>query len=112
LYKARLWINSGVVYVNGRNILFSNYLVKINDLITVLMAIPKKKIYITKLFFFKKFLKKKQKVFNYSEVNFPSMSGILFFLPYRIEDLRLTLKKKKKHWLKARVFAFLMNSFY
>jgi ribosomal protein S4 len=114
LYKARLWINLGTIYVNGRNILFPKYLVKINDLVTLLMEDSKKKKYIFKLFFLKKnkFRKKKQKLLNYSEINFPSMSGILFFLPYSIMDLRLTLKKKKKHWLKAKVFSFLINSFY
>ena len=97
LYKARLWVNFGTVYVNGRRILYPNYLVSINDIVTLLINNSKKKKYIINMFLIKNFYSKKQKSINYSEVNFVCMSGILFFLPYNIKDLRLTLKKKKKN---------------
>lgn len=45
----------------------------------------------------RKYHLKKQNLINYSEVNYKCISGILFHLPYKVEDLRLTLKKKRKY---------------
>jgi ribosomal protein S4 len=112
LHKSRLWISGGVVYVNGRLILYSNYLIKLNDLLTVFQRYPNKYRLVFSFISFKKNYPKKCSLLNYSEYNKKSRSGILFFLPYRVEDLRLTLKKKKKHWIKTKIFAFLVNSFH
>jgi hypothetical protein len=97
LQKARLWITAGVVYVNGCLILYFKHLIKVNDLLTVVHQSSKKYKHAVQFFSFKKRYPKIQTYLNYSEINKKSRSGILFFLPYRVEDLRLTLKKKKKY---------------
>jgi hypothetical protein len=36
------------------------------------------------------------KIYNFAEVNFSCLAGIFFFLPYKVENLQLILRRKKK----------------
>lgn len=49
------------------------------------------------MYVIKKYHSKKYKSLNTLEINYKCKSGILFYLPYKMEDLRIILKKKKKH---------------
>lgn len=112
LQKSKFWINSGIVYVNGKSINSHKHSVKINDLVSVIFPFFKLKKYIIRMYGIIKRHSKRQVLLNCAEINYKCISGILFFLPYKVEDLRLTLKKKRKHWIKTKVFSFLVNSFH
>lgn len=111
LKSARVWINSGLIYVNGKMIKFPRHIIKVGDLVTVLIY---KIIWSWAYDFwfgswkFKKF----NRYLNGSELSYRSTSAIIYYLPYKIEDIKLILKKRRKHWLKTRVFSFLVNSFH
>lgn len=111
LKTARTWIKFGSVYVNGRLIKYPRHLIKINDLVSVIRY----KIMWSKgyEFWLKTWRKKKiNRYLNGCELSYKCASAIIFSLPYKIEDIKIILKKRKKHWLKTRVFSFLVNSFH
>jgi ribosomal protein S4 len=111
LNTARVWINIGMVYVNGRLIKFPRHLTKISDLVTVLIyPILWTRHY---AFWLQSWYKRKtSRYLNGCELSYKASSAIIFYLPYKIEDIKLFLKKQRKHWIKTRFFSFLVNSFY
>jgi hypothetical protein len=100
-----------MVYVNGRLIKFSRHLVKICDLVTVLIyPILWYRHY---RFWLQSWYKRRSsRCLNGCELSYKATSAIIFYLPYKVEDIKLFLKKKRKHWIKTRFFSFLVNSFH
>jgi ribosomal protein S4 len=111
LKSARTWISLGLVYVNGKLIKFPRHVIKIGDLVSILIY---KLIWSWAYdFWFGSWRRRKlNRYLNGSELSYKCASAIIFYLPYKIEDIKIMLKKRRKHWLKTRVFSFLVNSFY
>ena len=112
LKKSRNWVKSGVVHVNGKSITFPRHATKINDLVTVSFQLHHWRRIAILFRRRRRSHKKYRKSLNNTVLSYRSISGIIFTLPYKVEDIKLKLKKRKKHWLKTRVFSYLVNSFH
>jgi ribosomal protein S4 len=111
LKKARKWVSRGVVFINGFPIIKNLYRVQINDLIKV--ALKRRVWYrFVRPWGLGKFHTKFYKIYNCVEINFRCLAAVFFFLPYKVENFKLLLRRRKKIWVRTKIFSCLVNSFY
>lgn len=111
LVKARAWIQRGCVFVNGSSVTKVVHRAKIQDLLSLALT---RRIW-KRLFGRSRSVKKKHmlkfRAFNCTEISLFCLAGILYLLPYRFKNIKYIIKRRRKIWIRASAFNFLMNSF-
>jgi ribosomal protein S4 len=112
LGKARSWIKRGAIYVNGRTVKSILQRTQLNDLIKLALKKKNWTKYFVKAYGFKRLHSRLYKAYNCAELSLRCLAGIFFILPYKIENMKFLLRRKKKMWLRTKIFSYLIHSFH
>lgn len=105
------WIDKGVISVNGLIKYYTNYRINLNDNIAIVGPPALWKNRLTKIWGVRKYHMRFYKSINYSELSYICVSGILLKLPFKIKEIKLLLKKRRKIWIKFKTFLYLTHNF-
>ena len=109
--KAYYWVNQGVVAVNNF-ISLSKHNVQVNDFIKIIGPQHLWRYKLVKLWGLKRWHTRFYYSLNYSELIYLISSGIIIKIPTQLNEIKSIFRKKRKSWLKANTFLYLVNSFY
>jgi ribosomal protein S4 len=109
--KAKIWIKRGFVSLNNKFITSPYYPVCVHDLVRVSLDLKVWTKSCITMWAFVNLHSRRYKNFNSIELSVLCVAGIYFRLPKHVKDLRICVRRRRKVWIKTKVFSFLVNSF-